>query len=112
MELPVVSALEFEQLKSSIKTFIKTKTDFKDYDFEGSNLSMLVDVLAYNTLYTSYNVSMAANELNLDTAVFRDNVVSIAKRLGYNPNSYTSAKVSADITVNNTQNFDSIRIEP
>ena len=112
MELPVVSALEFEQLKSSIKTFIKTKTDFKDYDFEGSNLSMLVDVLAYNTLYTSYNVSMAANELNLDTAVFRDNVVSIAKRLGYNPNSYTSAKVSVDITVNNTQNFDSIRIEP
>lgn len=112
MELPVVSALEFEQLKSSIKTFIKTKTDFKDYDFEGSNLSMLVDVLAYNTLYTSYNVSMAANELNLDTAVFRDNVVSIAKRLGYNPNSYTSSKVTTNITVNNTQNFDSIRIEP
>jgi len=112
MELPVVSALEFEQLKSSIKTFIKTKTDFKDYDFEGSNLSMLVDVLAYNTLYTSYNVSMAANELNLDTAVFRDNVVSIAKRLGYNPNSYTSSKVSVNITVNNTQNFDSIRLEP
>ena len=112
MELPIVSALEFEQLKSSIKTFIKTKTDFKDYDFEGSNLSMLVDVLAYNTLYTSYNVNMAANELNLDTAVLRDNVVSIAKRLGYNPNSYTSARVVVDITVENTQNYDSIKILP
>lgn len=112
MELPIVSALEFEQLKSSIKTFIKTKTDFKDYDFEGSNLSMLVDILAYNTLYTSYNVNMAANELNLDTAVLRDNVVSIAKRLGYNPSSYTSSRVVVDITVNSVQNYDSVKILP
>ncbi len=112
MELPVVSALEFEQLKSSIKTFIKTKTEFKDYDFEGSNLSMLVDILAYNTLYTSYNVNMAANELNLDTAILRDNIVSIAKRLGYNPSSYTSAKVYLNITVENAQNYDSIKINP
>jgi len=112
MELPTVSSLEFEQLKSSIKTFIKTKTDFQDYDFEGSNLSMLVDILAYNTLYTSYNVSMSANELNLDTAVLRDNVVSIAKRLGYNPSSYTSSRVSLNITVNNTENYDSISLLP
>lgn len=112
MELPVVSALEFEQLRSSIKTFIQTKTDFKDYDFEGSNLSMLVDILTYNTLYTSYNVNMASNELNLDTAVLRDNVVSIAKRLGYNPGSYTSSKVSLDLTINNTQNYDSVSIQP
>jgi hypothetical protein len=112
MELPVVSALEFEQLKSSIKTFIKTKTDFKDYDFEGSNLSMLVDILAYNTLYTSYNVNMAANELNLDTAVLRDNIVSIAKRLGYAPSSYTSSKVIIDVVVNNIQNYDIIKVLP
>lgn len=112
MELPVVSALEFEQIRSSIKNYIKTKTDFQDYDFEGSNLSMLVDVLAYNTLYSSYNVNMAANELNMDTAVLRDNVVSIAKRLGYTPGSYTSARVNLDLTVNNIQTFDSIRIEP
>ncbi len=111
MELPVVSALEFEQLRSSIKSYIQTKTDFKDYDFEGSNLSMLVDVLAYNTLYTSYNVNMAANELNIDTAVLRDNVVSIAKRLGYNPSSYTSAKVSIDLTINNVQNYESVSIQ-
>lgn len=99
MELPVVSALEFDQIKSSLKNFLKTKTDFTDYDFEGSNLSMLLDVLTYNTLYTSYNVNMASNELNLDTAVLRDNVVSIAKRLGYTSSSYTSAKVIADITI-------------
>mgnify|MGYP000306363073 FL=1 len=67
MELPVVSSLEFEEVRDSIKNFIKNKTDFQDYDFEGSNLSMLVDILSYNTLYTTYNVNMASNELNLDT---------------------------------------------
>lgn len=101
MELPSVSSLEFEQIKRSIKTYIKTKTDFKDYDFEGSNLSMLVDVLAYNSMYSAYNINMAANELNLDTAVIRDNIVSHAKRLGYAPTSYNSAKVTANITVSN-----------
>lgn len=111
MELPIVSALEFEQIKSSIKSYIQSKTDFKDYDFEGSNLSMLIDILSYNTLYTSYNVNMSSNELNLDTAVLRDNVVSIAKRLGYNPSSYTSASVSLDIKVSEIQNYDSVRIE-
>ena len=85
MELPVVSALEFDEIRTSIKNFIKTKTDFQDYDFEGSNLSMLIDILSYNTLYTTYNVNMASNELNLDTAVLRDNIVSISKRLGYTP---------------------------
>jgi hypothetical protein len=100
MELPSVSSLEFEQIKRSIKNFIKTKTEFKDYDFEGSNLSMLVDVLAYNSMYSAYNVNMAANELNLDTAVIRDNIVSHAKRLGYTPTSYTSAKVTVGITAN------------
>ena len=97
MELPTV-AFKFEQLRASIKNYIKTKSTFTDYDFEGSNLSMLVDILAYNTLYTTYNLNMASNELNLDTAVLRDNIVS-HKRLGYNPNSYTSSKVQTDITV-------------
>jgi hypothetical protein len=101
MELPSVSSLEFEQIKSSIKNYIRTKTEFKDYDFEGSNLSMLVDILAYNSMYSAYNVNMAANELNLDTAVIRDNIVSHAKRLGYTPNSYTSSRVTIDINANN-----------
>jgi len=111
MELPIVSALEFQQVKSSIKNYIKTKTDFTDYDFEGSNLSMLVDILTYNTLYTSYNVNMASNELNLDTAVLRDNVVSIAKRLGYRSSSYTSSRVSVNVTVDNISNYDFVKLE-
>ena len=110
MELPIVSALEFQQVKSSIKNFIKTKTDFTDYDFEGSNLSMLLDVLTYNTLYTSYNVNMAANELNLDTAVLRDNVVSIAKRLGYRSGSYTSSRVTANVTITDVSSYDYVRL--
>jgi len=111
MELPIVSALEFEQVKSSIKNYIKLQDGFTDYDFEGSNLSMLIDVLAYNTLYTSYNVNMAANELNLDTAVLRDNVVSIAKRLGYRSNSYTSSKIIANITIDNVSPYDYVTIK-
>ena len=109
-ELPVVSALEFDQVRSSIKDYIKTKTDFTDYDFDGSNMSMLVDILSYNTLYTSYNVNMASNELNLDTAVLRDNIVSIAKRLGYKASSYTSSKVKFDLTINNVSGYDAVRI--
>lgn len=112
MELPVVSALEFDQVRSSIKNFIKNKTDFKDYDFEGSNLSMLVDILSYNTLYTTYNLNMSVNELNLDTAVLRDNIVSISKRLGYSPNSYTSSKITIDLEITNLgKNFDIVRID-
>lgn len=109
MDLPAVSALEFEQIRSSIKTFVKTKTDFQDYDFEGSNLSMLIDILAYNTLYTSHMVSMSANELNLDTAVFRDNVVSLAKRLGYTPGSYSSAFIDFKLNFN-TLSYDKIKL--
>ena len=112
MELPTISALEFSQIRESIKNYIKTKTDFKDYDFEGSNLSMLVDILAYNSLYSSYNINMAANELNLDTAVLRDNVVSHAKKLGYTPNSYTSSAAVFDITVNNVSQYQSVYISP
>ena len=112
MELPSVASLEFEQIKNSIKTFLKNQSDFSDYDFEGSNLSMLVDVLAYNTMYTSYNINMAANELNLDTSVLRDNIVSHAKKLGYNPNSYTCSKLTIDITVSNVSSFDAVRLNP
>lgn len=111
MELPTISALEFSQIRESIKNYIKTKTDFKDYDFEGSNLSMLVDVLAYNSMYSSYNINMAANELSLDTAVLRDNVVSHAKRLGYTPTSYTSSRAQYNITVNNVSQYQSVYIE-
>lgn len=110
MELPSVASLEFEEIKASIKNFIKTKTDFQDYDFEGSNLSMLIDVLAYNSMYSAYNINMAANELNLDTSVLRDNIVSHAKKLGYTPNSYTSSKIFTNITVTGVSSYESIEI--
>ncbi len=110
MELPSVASLEFEEIKASIKQFIKTKTDFQDYDFEGSNLSMLVDVLAYNSMYSAYNINMSANELNLDTSVLRDNVVSHAKKLGYTPNSYTCSKASFDITVTGVSSYESVEL--
>ena len=111
MELPVVSSLEFEEGRDSIKNFIKNKTDFQDYDFEGSNLSMLVDILSYNTLYTTYNVNMASNELNLDTAVLRDNIVSISKRLGYTPSSYTSSRVKMNVNVSGVSSYDVARLK-
>lgn len=111
MELPVVSALEFDEIRSSIKNFIKTKTDFQDYDFEGSNLSMLIDILSYNTLYTTYNVNMASNELNLDTAVLRDNIVSISKRLGYTPSSFTSSKVKVNVNLTGVGSYDVVRLK-
>ena len=111
MELPVVSALEFDEIRTSIKNFIKTKTDFQDYDFEGSNLSMLIDILSYNTLYTTYNVNMASNELNLDTAVLRDNIVSISKRLGYTPSSFTSSKVKVNVNLSGVQSYDVVRLK-
>jgi len=111
MELPVVSSLEFEEVRDSIKNFIKNKTDFQDYDFEGSNLSMLIDILSYNTLYTTYNVNMASNELNLDTAVLRDNIVSISKRLGYTPSSYTSSRVKMDVNLSGVSSYDVVRLK-
>ena len=111
MELPVVSSLEFEEVRDSIKNFIKNKTDFQDYDFEGSNLSMLIDILSYNTLYTTYNVNMASNELNLDTAVLRDNIVSISKRLGYTPSSYTSSKVKMNVNASGISSYDVVRLK-
>ena len=111
MELPVVSSLEFEEVRDSIKNFIKNKTDFQDYDFEGSNLSMLIDILSYNTLYTTYNVNMASNELNLDTAVLRDNIVSISKRLGYTPSSYTSSRVKMNVNLSGVSSYDVVRLK-
>lgn len=112
MELPIVSALEFDQVRNSISNYIKTKTDFQDYDFEGSNLSMIIDILSYNTLYTTYNLNMSVNELSLDTAVLRDNVVSIAKQLGYRASSYTSSKLLFDLTVDNSDlEYDFIRVK-
>ena len=86
-----LTALDFEDIKSSIKSYLRTRTEFSDYDFDGSSLSYLIDLLAYNTYYTSFNANMALNESFLPSATVRDNVVNIAKLLNYVPRSIKSS---------------------
>ena len=80
-----VTELDFDTIKSNLKTFLNQQTEFTDYDFEGSGLSVLLDILAYNTHYNAYYLNMVANESFMDTALLRDSVVSHAKTLGYVP---------------------------
>ncbi len=82
-----VTDLDFDQIKSNLKTFLKQQTEFQDYDFDGSGLSVLLDVLAYNTHYNAYYLNMVANESFLETSVLRNSVVSHAKSMGYTPRS-------------------------
>lgn len=91
--------LDFNDIKVALKEYLRSETDFTDYDFEGSTLSQLLDVLAYNTYYTAFNANMVVNELFLDSATLRDNVVSLAKQLGYTPKSITASRASVDFNV-------------
>ena len=91
--------LDFVDIKVALRDYMRAQTDFTDYDFEGSAISNLLDVLAYNTYYTAFNTSMVANELFLDSATLRDNVVSLAKQLGYTPKSITSPKAVVDLSL-------------
>ena len=92
--------LDFKDIKSSLKDYLRAESDFTDYDFEGSTLSQLLDVLAYNTYYTAFNTNMVVNELFLDSASLRDNVVSLAKQLGYTPKSITASTARLNFNVN------------
>ena len=98
-----VSNLDFDQIKIALKDYMRAQSDFTDYDFEGSALATLIDTLAYNTYYTAFNTNMVVNELFIDSATLRDNVVAIAKQLGYRPKSATSptAYVSFNVTYSN-----------
>ena len=89
-----VSELDFMNIKSNLKTFLQSQTAFQDYDFEGSGLSVLIDVLSYNTHYMAYLANMSTNELYLDSADIRNNIVSLAKMLGYTPNSPRAPRAS------------------
>ena len=97
-----VSNLDFENIKTSLKEYLRSQNDFTDYDFEGSALATLVDTLAYNTYYTAFNTNMVVNELFIDSATLRDNVVAIAKQLGYRPKSATSPTAYVSFTVTYT----------
>jgi len=92
--------LDFDQIKTSIKDYLRSNSNFTDYDFEGSNLSVLVDTLAYNTYLTAYNTNLALNETFLDAAVLRENVVSLVRNIGYVPRSRRSAIAKVFFRIN------------
>ena len=94
-----VNALEFNEIKAQIKEYMKSQSQFSDYDFEGSSLTVLIDTLAYNTYYTAVNANLAVNEGFLETAVLRENVVKLARMIGYTPKSARSSQCTVDITV-------------
>ena len=96
-----ISELDFDAIKANLKTFLQSQTQFQDYDFEGSSLSILLDVLSYNTHYMSYIANMSTNEMYLDSADIRKNIVSLAKMLGYTPTSPRTPRAQIDVVLNN-----------
>ena len=95
----VVSDFDFDDIKSNLKTFLRSQAEFQDYDFEGSGFAVLIDLLAYNTHYLGFNANMLANEMYLDSADIRKNIVSLAKMLGYTPSSVRAPTANIDILV-------------
>ena len=102
MPLVNFSNLDYDQVKTTLKEYLQTNANFTDYDFEGSNLSTILDVLAYNTYITSYNANMVPNEVFIASATLRENVVSLARNIGYIPRSKTSARATVSFTVDLT----------
>ena len=99
MPLVNFANLDFDQIKTTLKNYLKANSNFTDYDFEGSNLSTILDVLAYNTYITSYNANMVANEVFIDSATLRENVVSLARNIGYVPKSRKAATATVSFFV-------------
>jgi len=107
MALVNFANLDFDQIKTSIKDYLRSNSNFTDYDFEGSNLSTIIDTLAYNTYITSYNANMVANEVFIDSATLRENVISLARNIGYVPRSRRSARAKVSFFVDTT-NFTNV----
>ena len=99
MPLVNFSNLDFDQVKTTLKDYLQSNSNFTDYDFEGSNLSTIIDVLAYNTYITSYNANMVANEVFIDSATLRENVVALARNIGYVPRSRKASKATISFFV-------------
>ena len=95
-----ISQLNFDQIKANLKQYLSNQNTFKDYDFEGSGMAVLLDLLAYNTHYLSYHANIAANEMFIDTADLRPSIVSLAKALGYTPNSVRAPFADINVVVN------------
>ena len=104
--------LDFDQIKTSIKDYIRANSDFTDFDFEGSNFSVLIDTLAYNTYITAFNSNMIVNESFLDSATVRENVVSLARNVGYLPRSRTAAQATISFDVTTNGNTPTLTLQP
>jgi hypothetical protein len=102
MALVNFTNLDFDQIKVSIREYLRANSNFTDYDFEGSNISSLIDVLAYNTYISSYNANMISNEVFIDSATLRENVVSLARNIGYVPHSRSASKANVSFFVDTT----------
>ena len=99
MSLLNFTSLDFDQIKDTLKQYLQSNSNFTDYDFEGSNLSTILDVLAYNTYITSYNANMISNEVFIDSATLRENVVALARNIGYVPRSKKSSTIRINFSV-------------
>ena len=102
--------LDFDQIKTSIRDYLRANTNFTDYDFEGSNLSIIIDALAYNTYTTAYNTNMATNECFLDSATLRENVVSLARNIGYVPRSRRAARARISFVVDGLEDTSTLTL--
>ena len=98
-----VTEFDFDEVKENLKIFLRAQSEFTDYDFEGSGMNILLDVLAYNTHYLGFNANMLANEMFLDSASLRSSIVSHSKTLGYVPTSARAAKATVDVNLNTSQ---------
>ena len=115
MPLVNFSNLDFDQVKTTLKDYLRANSKFTDYDFDGSNLSTILDLLAYNTYITSYNANMVTNEVFIDSATLRENVVSLARNIGYLPRSRTASRASISFfvdTSNITPRPSTITLQP
>jgi len=104
--------LDFDQIKTSIKDYLRANSNFTDFDFDGSNFSVLIDTLAYNTYITAFNSNMIVNESFLDSATLRQNVVSLAGNIGYTPRSRTAAEAQISFDVTIKSDVGSVTLEP
>ncbi len=104
--------LDFDQIKTSIKDYLRANSTFSDFDFDGSNFSVLIDTLAYNTYINAFNSNMIVNESFLDSATLRENVVSLASNIGYTPRSRTAANAQVSVNLTITDNTAAVTLEP
>ena len=104
--------LDFNTLRAQIKDYLRSNSNFSDFDFEGSNFSVLIDTLAYNTYITAFNSNLVVNESFLDSATLRENVVSLARNIGYVPRSKTAARASILFQVQTNSSSPTLTLQP